>query len=608
MRIRVSTQLPLPIIKFWLEVSDLKLFPIADLESRIASYLRKQIDGNFHVSLQVDGFDLLRDSIVEGVIRDGDLVSAKMCNIPGPQRKRRRPGFDGSVSTLSRNGEIKILEVEDGFSGRCIRATGTDGRRSNFGNGIEIPKRQKGEESGNPSLSEDEEVDEGRVLKKLKVNKSERSVPSKSQSPPTERNLESAESSSEESESSDSAAGSELAAQEKSHYTQEYLKEISSSSESSTSSSSISSSDGDDEDEEIQLSPPKVTYIPPGHGKPQTKSRNLRKKKSRLLQKFKSEGMIPKDGSWEDAERLNKNQQDLSSNDVVMEQAHVDPEQRTLIPDIPAITRFISNSIPNSQRFPPPPSRIEITPAAEPVTKDWTFAKEAFRTRQKTRNLRKTKRLETETGELLKTSDSTTSKPTETFTTSKSINFENFSNPVYADRSSAVGDWKSRCSIRAIECGDPNVQVNIPTFPFRRRIATIDEFATTNTFSDELHHSGDQFEDFPPLPSDPTTLRLQAALPKVNSIVVFKHLTMTPQYEPRLSTWKTGRVIRVDEQPGSVMVRLAKRDIPKREYNPETGERILGRFETGEEDLSMEGIEEVVWADIVEARLLEQCE
>jgi hypothetical protein len=69
MRVKVSLDSPLSELKFWHSVGDVK---VSALICDIAAIAGLE---DIHLSLQVDGFNLLPNADCSGVLREGDLIT-----------------------------------------------------------------------------------------------------------------------------------------------------------------------------------------------------------------------------------------------------------------------------------------------------------------------------------------------------------------------------------------------------------------------------------------------------------------------------------------------------------------------------------------------------
>jgi hypothetical protein len=76
MRLKIQTVPPLPVFKVWFTPGSEQCTTVANLKSALARDVLKQKNAS-PLELSLDGFDLLEGSLLQDVLRDGDLVVVK---------------------------------------------------------------------------------------------------------------------------------------------------------------------------------------------------------------------------------------------------------------------------------------------------------------------------------------------------------------------------------------------------------------------------------------------------------------------------------------------------------------------------------------------------
>lgn len=209
--------------------------------------------------------------------------------------------------------------------------------------------------------------------------------------------------------------------------------------------------------------------------------------------------------------------------------------------------------------------------------------------------------------------------------------------------------WRQKIILRAVECVDKSIgELPTPDFPFdqrqlqppkgtkrkRRKNANGGQKNNQQSYQDDYSYNDEQYmadwnlnnyyddttqapkeqapaqeavEDLPSLPDDMASLYplIQPILPK--TVVAFKHLTMDERYRPILSDYRTAIVDAVHDEPNgpSLELTLAVRDRPKRDFNPDTGEKILKRFELADDEDKDEGYLNLMWGELIEPKVVQ---
>jgi hypothetical protein len=193
--------------------------------------------------------------------------------------------------------------------------------------------------------------------------------------------------------------------------------------------------------------------------------------------------------------------------------------------------------------------------------------------------------------------------------------------------------WPSKVVLSAIECELEGVELPTPDFPFkqhqfngdfnrskkrkrskkRRRAETFEgdddpETAYIASVQSEGNAQMQDKEDLPPLPVDMSSLNPLTRPVLRGTVIAFKSFGVSEKYEPILLGYRTARVDHVDDSVANgplLGLRLAFRDRPKPKYDPETGEKILGKFameETAEAE--EEGFLDIMFGELLEAKVV----
>ncbi|CUS08059.1 unnamed protein product, partial [Tuber aestivum] len=114
-------------------------------------------------------------------------------------------------------------------------------------------------------------------------------------------------------------------------------------------------------------------------------------------------------------------------------------------------------------------------------------------------------------------------------------------------------------------------------------------------------------DDLPLLPENIAALYplTQPVIP--GTIVAFKQLMLTEDYTPIMADYRTAIVqaVHAQEKDGPTLeLRLAVRDRPKRRINPETGEKILRKFEIPGDENEDEGFLDLMFGQLLEAKVV----
>ncbi|KAF3934179.1 hypothetical protein ABW20_dc0105050 [Dactylellina cionopaga] len=122
---------------------------------------------------------------------------------------------------------------------------------------------------------------------------------------------------------------------------------------------------------------------------------------------------------------------------------------------------------------------------------------------------------------------------------------------------------------------------------------------------EHITQSGEDQDDLPQIPANLLSYpKLQMPiLPE--SIIVFKTFGLDSNYSPSYQQY-TAKVLSVDGP--KIKYQLAKRDLRKRTYDKETGERIFGRFHMpgteDEDEDAQNGIRELNFDDMIEGKVI----
>ncbi|KAG4305212.1 hypothetical protein PORY_001382 [Pneumocystis oryctolagi] len=151
-------------------------------------------------------------------------------------------------------------------------------------------------------------------------------------------------------------------------------------------------------------------------------------------------------------------------------------------------------------------------------------------------------------------------------------------------------DWRNRCIVKNIECELSDVPIQ--------------NISMTDSDNNGLSNAISLSDEIPLLPKDIETLALLTEPPPIGSVIAFKHLSMSNNYEPILSDYKTAIVL--DNSESNVLkLKLAKRDQKEKKVDPETGEYIYGKFGV-DTDFEQNGQLILAWNDLVSPVLLEK--
>ncbi|RPB04550.1 hypothetical protein L873DRAFT_1799479 [Choiromyces venosus 120613-1] len=114
-------------------------------------------------------------------------------------------------------------------------------------------------------------------------------------------------------------------------------------------------------------------------------------------------------------------------------------------------------------------------------------------------------------------------------------------------------------------------------------------------------------DDLPPLPEDIASLYPLTKPVLPGTIVAFKQLMLTENYTPIMANYRTAIVqaVHAQEKDGPALeLRLAVRDRPKRRIDPETGEKILRKFEMPGDEDEDEGFLDLMFGQLLEAKVV----
>ncbi|TGZ82217.1 hypothetical protein EX30DRAFT_395081 [Ascodesmis nigricans] len=214
--------------------------------------------------------------------------------------------------------------------------------------------------------------------------------------------------------------------------------------------------------------------------------------------------------------------------------------------------------------------------------------------------------------------------------------------------------WKSKITLEAVECELEGVSLPTPGFPFnqdqlqqkkntRRKnkkkqphaqknrdvdmedhyYADIDvtldygyepSFTPADTTAsakkDDRSTADEESSEFT-LPSDPSSLPPLTVPVKIGTIIHFSILIcdQTTNWAPKTSSNRMAKIVgvegNIDENPTLICV-IPARDRLQREYDPETGERIFGKFEMpgDDEDEDDDGIRDWGFTELIDPRIV----
>jgi hypothetical protein len=220
-------------------------------------------------------------------------------------------------------------------------------------------------------------------------------------------------------------------------------------------------------------------------------------------------------------------------------------------------------------------------------------------------------------------------------------------------------DWRDKIVLRAEECCQEGVELSTPPFPFYQRWDPQQQNSgarmsskgkrkkrnRSQNYGTDFYEDGMQFldadqdlilnyddaengvdgrsmaeldpvdtlSDLPELPEDVLELmNLQEPEIQRGAIIAFKQMTIGPNYQPVILDYRTAKVDDVLSD-GTLQLTLAKRDtlILDKKYDPETGERIFGKFEMpvdDEEEEENPGYLELSFGDLLEPKLIKGTE
>ncbi|CCX11533.1 Similar to hypothetical protein [Tuber melanosporum Mel28]; acc. no. XP_002840981 [Pyronema omphalodes CBS 100304] len=204
--------------------------------------------------------------------------------------------------------------------------------------------------------------------------------------------------------------------------------------------------------------------------------------------------------------------------------------------------------------------------------------------------------------------------------------------------------WQDRVILSAVECELPNTTLPTPDFPFDQRQLQDKNIAFNQSKKRKRGKNGKQAQqqhhqhqeqyyeeeqqeyypetyydeavqpsqptqdtgDLPALPADMTHLPA-LHLPVLKGMVIaFKHLSMI-NFQPIITEYRTAKVDAVnadDEKNPMLELTLALRDRPNAEYDEETGERILGRFDMPGVETEADGYLELMFSEMLEPKVV----
>ncbi|PWW75643.1 hypothetical protein C7212DRAFT_204854 [Tuber magnatum] len=117
----------------------------------------------------------------------------------------------------------------------------------------------------------------------------------------------------------------------------------------------------------------------------------------------------------------------------------------------------------------------------------------------------------------------------------------------------------------------------------------------------------DPADDLPLLPDNIASLYPLTKPVLPGTIVAFKQLMLTEDYTPIMADYRTAIVqaVHAQERDGPALeLRLAVRDRPKRRIDPETGEKILRKFEMPGDENEDEGFLDLMFGQLLEAKVV----
>jgi hypothetical protein len=213
--------------------------------------------------------------------------------------------------------------------------------------------------------------------------------------------------------------------------------------------------------------------------------------------------------------------------------------------------------------------------------------------------------------------------------------------PIQPKQTTDPDAWRSKIWLNAVECEKDGATLPAPDFPFhqqqlhgmnpgKKRKRNNKRKQTQEQQYDGQYHehdvgildygdeladknqaatSGPDEYDLPKLPSDLSSLSPLTGPVLPGTIVAFRRFainykTMTPEY----MEYCTARVEKVHDIPDGPLLelRLAIRDRVQPEIDPETGEKIIGKFDMpGYEKEEESGYLEMMFGELLEAKILQ---
>ncbi|KIX94800.1 uncharacterized protein Z520_09490 [Fonsecaea multimorphosa CBS 102226] len=210
------------------------------------------------------------------------------------------------------------------------------------------------------------------------------------------------------------------------------------------------------------------------------------------------------------------------------------------------------------------------------------------------------------------------------------------------------GSWKNKLIVAAVECEEPGASLPPPPFPFeqgwarpakikrklrdqsqyyqsrndrwreKEETASAPDVSTLDYDEVSAHVSGSNAvstldgnsEDVPVQDIDGLP-ELEQAMILPGATVAYKelHVDASTNYQPEVSQYRIGQVSQVDED-GTVHLRLTKNSMAadsKGKIDPQTGQKVYGKFELANEDLDEgvdNGIREISISDMISAKLV----
>ena len=200
--------------------------------------------------------------------------------------------------------------------------------------------------------------------------------------------------------------------------------------------------------------------------------------------------------------------------------------------------------------------------------------------------------------------------------------------------------WRSKIFLSVVECEDDAAQLPAPDFPFKQlqhnpasapmangkkrkrkrnhRTATTayhrepePQLALQPTEQPAAQTAADATtdEDLPMLPADMSRLSALTLPLRLGTVIAFKYICLGRNYAPEVTSYRTARIekIHTDLPHGPLLeLRLATRDRPQVQYDEETGERVLGKFDMpGFGDGEEEGFLELSFSQLLEAKVVQ---